>query len=81
MQAARENEKFCYSYNKAFFFFFGRGVQGRSKNGLREQGEKSSLKLLCWFGGGTRMSIYTCALNLLLAAKVRVEHLEFFFFF
>ena len=73
-------KSFVNSYNKAFFFF-GRRVQGRSKNGLREQGEKSSLKLLCWFGDGTRMSIYTRGLNLSLAAKVRVKHLGFFFFF
>ena len=53
----------------------------RTENGLREQGEKSSLKLLCWFGDGTRMSIYTHGLNLSLAAKVRVKHLGFFFFF
>lgn len=75
-------KSFVKSYNKAFFFFlFWQGSGGKSKNGLREQGEKSSLKLLCWFRTGSRMSIYTCGLNLSLAAEVRVEHLGVFFVF
>ena len=53
-------------------------MQGRSKNGLREQGEQSSLKLLCWFRDGSTMSIYTHGFTLSLAAKVSTWVVFFF---